>query len=312
MERITEYLKIKGLRTAKIPLLDTPVYYGAADDYDIAFLVNPMGLPELTISTTQEQNEAQKSLEDCLSAIDLKGTYGIIGYHIDSSCMHFRFSSETKNNGELVAFMEWFLSLLKQYHATTANKCTVCGQEMNEKNSDWYNFSGTGICRHLHHKCRHRMEREDQQARALIFRKYPTYKRGIIGALIGAIPATLLCAVSYRFGDIAVTTGMSVVLLSWLGYIINCGFRGRYKPFLLYGISLCGMLLGYFLHPLFGMQLSEARGTDPLVLLFVGHLLAVFLLICIRIAEVVLYADNRKAGLKGVIKLRENKALTKE
>ena len=156
------------------------------------------------------------------------------------------------------------------------------------------------------------MERKEQQARALIFRKYPTYKRGIIGALIGAIPATLLCAVAYRFGDIAVTTGMSVVLLSWLGYIINCGFRGRCKPFLLYGISLCGMLLGYFLHPLFGMHLPQAEGTDPALLLFIGHFLAVFLLICIRIAEVILHADDRKAGLKGVIKLRENKALTKE
>lgn len=35
MGRITEYLKTKGLKTAKIPLLDTPVYYGATDDYDI-------------------------------------------------------------------------------------------------------------------------------------------------------------------------------------------------------------------------------------------------------------------------------------
>ena len=46
MGRITEYLKTKGLKTAKIPLLDTPVYYGATDDYDIAFLVNPMGKPD--------------------------------------------------------------------------------------------------------------------------------------------------------------------------------------------------------------------------------------------------------------------------
>ncbi len=62
MEQLINYINSKGLRTASLPLLDTPVYYGVLDDFDITFLINPWGLPELVISTAIPQRENEKSL----------------------------------------------------------------------------------------------------------------------------------------------------------------------------------------------------------------------------------------------------------
>ncbi len=306
MEQLMNYIDSKGLRTSYLPLLDNPVYYGILDDFDVTFLINPRGLPELIISTAIPEKDNQKSFSDYLSTIDLKATYHIQDYHIIESCMHFlwNFHPDKFNPQDIIAFIDWYFPLLKKYGATPANICTECGRPMNQTNSGWYNISGTAATIHLHKKCRGKMARNAQQASALILKKYPTYKRGILGAIIGAIPATLLWAFAYQFGDIVVPTGMAITFLSWIGYTLNCGFKSKWKPFILFIISLSGILLGYLLHPLFGTTIPSPKATDPAVILFLSHFFAVFLLICIWIAEVAISASNRKAGLSGVIKLK--------
>ena len=306
MEQLMSYLNSKGLKTASLPLLDTPVYYGVLDGFDVTFLINPWGLPELVISTGIPQKEEEKSLSEYLSSLDLKATYHIQDYHIIESCIHFiwNFHPDKSNPAEIISFIDWFLPLLKKYGATPANICPECRCPMNNKNSGWYNISGTAATMHLHKKCRGKINRNAQQASSLLFKKYPTYKKGILGAFIGAVPATLLCAFAYQYGDIVIPTGMAMVFLSWLGYTFNCGFRSKWKPIILYLISLCCILLGHLIHPLFGTPLPSPDATDPLVQLFVSHFLAVFLLICIWIAEVFISTSNRKAGLGGIIKLK--------
>ena len=75
MEQLMNYMDSKDLRTSYLPLLDNPVYYGILDDFDVTFLINPRGLPELIISTAIPENENLKSFSDYLSNIDLKATY---------------------------------------------------------------------------------------------------------------------------------------------------------------------------------------------------------------------------------------------
>ncbi|MBP3352333.1 MAG: hypothetical protein J6L65_08045 [Lachnospiraceae bacterium] len=306
MEQLMNYMDSKGLRTSYLPLLDNPVYYGILDDFDVTFLINPRGLPELIISTAIPENENLKSFSDYLSNIDLKATYHIQSYSITESCMHFKwnFHPDKFNPQDIIAFIDWFFPLLKKYGATPANICTECGRPMNQTNSGWYNISGTAATIHLHKRCRGKIARNTQQASALIFKKYPTYKRGILGAIIGAIPATFLWAFTYRFGDIVVPTGMANLFLIWLGYTFNCGFRGKMKPLIIYGLTLCSILLGYLAHPLFAAPIPSMKATDPAVLLFLSHSFAVFLLLCIWIAEVAISASYKKAGLSGIIKLK--------
>ena len=81
------------------------------------------------------------------------------------------------------------------------------------------------------------MKRLSQQVHAFFFKKYPTYKRGILGAFIGSMPAILLWAIAYQYGDIVVPTGLAVSFLVWIGYTFNCGFRGKLKPLILYGMK---------------------------------------------------------------------------
>lgn len=183
----------------------------------------------------------------------------------------WNFHPDKSNPAEIIAFIDWFFPLLKKYDATPANICPECRCQMNQSNSGWYNISGTAATMHLHKKCRGKIKRNAQQASSLLFKKYPTYKRGILGAVIGAVPATLLCTLAYQYGDLVIPTGMLIVFLSWLGYTFNCGFRSKWKPIILYLISLCGILLGHLIHPLFGTPLLSLDATDPFVQLFVSQ-----------------------------------------
>lgn len=198
MEHLMNYMDSKGLRTSYLPLLDNPVYYGILDDFDVTFLINPRGLPELIISTAIPENENLKSFSDYLSNIDLKATYHIQSYSITESCMHFKwnFHPDKFNPQDIIAFIDWFFPLLKKYGATPANICTECGRPMNQTNSGWYNISGTAA------------------------------------------------------------------------------------------------------------TIPSMKATDPAVLLFLSHSFAVFLLLCIWIAEVAISASYKKAGLSGIIKLK--------
>jgi hypothetical protein len=306
MNRIIQYALSLGFKASSLPLLDDKIYYGSIQDYNTTILFNPWGFPELCISTTFPQTSDRAALSEKLSNCDLGAKYHIHSYKLTEYSIHFlwNISHDNYNHQDILSFIDWFLPLLKDYHATPANICTECGNIMTDTNSHWYNVSGTGITRCIHKKCRGKMEREVQQASALILRKYPTYKRGILGTIIGTIPATLLWAFACKYGDIVIPAGMAIVFLAWLGYTFNCGFKSKWKPLIIYSISLCGILLGYLIHPLFGTPLPSPNATPPSIQLFMSHAFAVFLLICIWITEVAISASNKKSGLSGIIKLK--------
>jgi len=306
MTSFFDYVESQGLKPTKLPLLDHNMYYGILNNYDITLLINPFGLPELCISTSFPTKEDKAALTNYLSTIDMRATYHITNYQVNDHHLFFmwNFYPDTMNCNTIADFIAWLLPLLEKYHASHANICTECGCIMDDNNSRWYSISGTGITRHLHKKCCGKMKRLSQQGHAFFFKKYPTYKRGILGAFIGSMPAILLWAIAYQYGDIVVPTGLAVSFLVWIGYTFNCGFRGKLKPLILYGMILCSILIGFIIHPLFGTPLPSPYATDPFVLLFMSHFMACFLFISIWIMESIYYSDQKKSGLGGIVKLK--------
>jgi len=130
------------------------------------------------------------------------------------------------------------------------------------------------------------------------------HKAGTLGSVLAVLPLTFLWAYVFRFAEAGViTTSICMSALVWTGYTLAPGYRGIFKPFILFGITLAGLLFGILLLPLFGsISALPPDSTEPFVLIFISFAFAMFLVVLIGIIETIYYAIEKRQGFCGVCK----------
>lgn len=198
--------------------------------------------------------------------------------------------------------MEWFFPLLPDFRATDATVCPECGGQIKENSGYWCHMNGS-VTKYVHKKCCGTVARKAQRNHAFFPRKkLPTYKSGILGSALATLPLILLWAYVFRFAEGGVIpTSIFIGILAWIGYTFAPGYRSIFKPFIMLGVTLIGLLLGVLLLPLFGSISALPPGsTEPFILIFISFLFATFLIVLIGIIETIFYANEKRHGIYGM------------
>ena len=302
MQKFFDYAVQIGLKPHKVPLYET-IYYGIVRDYAVTlFQFYYTGDMILSVNTTLPSPEDKAALNQFILDLDIKEHYHIHHVHIKNDFIGFHWKSNYAD--DFIAFVEWFFPLLPDFHATDATICPECGGHIENGSGYWCHMNGS-VTKYVHKKCCGTVARKAQRIHAFFPRKkLPTYKAGTLGSVLAALPLTFLWAYVFRFAEAGViTTSICMSALVWTGYTLAPGYRGIFKPFILFGITLAGLLFGILLLPLFGsISALPPDSTEPFVLIFISFAFAMFLVVLIGIIETIYYAIEKRQGFYGVCK----------
>jgi len=162
---------------------------------------------------------------------------------VSGGCVQITFHDTVGTMKKIRDFLDWFIPLLQQYEATTANICPECGFEVAE--DSWIMVDG--ICHHVHTVCGEKIARQieadNQQEKEA---RTGSYLTGAIGAFLGAALGAVLWAVVLYIGYIASLVGLIIGFLAEKGYDLLKGKQGKGKIVILILAILFGVLAGTF------------------------------------------------------------------
>lgn len=304
MQTIFDRVSAMGFQSYDVPHFKK-IYCGMLHGYAVTlFHFYYTGSLILSINTSFATPEEEVAFQQFLPDSDIKERFHIQGLVTkdDFIQISWKTSKDTNCEEDFFSFIEWFFPLLQDYHTTGGEICTECGKAIPENDGCWCHINGS-LTKHLHRKCCGSLARKAQQHQAFFpCKKIPTYKAGILGALLAVIPVSFLWAYVFRFAEGGVVvTSLAMAALSWFGYTFHAGFRGKLKPLIWLGTSLLGITLGLLLLPLFGSAaLLPADATPVSILIFISYLWAVFMFAVIAVAEGIYYGNEKRRGYYGV------------
>ena len=304
MQNIFNRVSTMGFRTYKVPHYET-IYCGMLHGYAVTlFHFYYTGSLILCVNTVFATPEDEAAFQQFLLDEQVKERFPIQGIVIkdDFIQISWKISIDTDHEEDFFSFVDLVFPKLSGYHATRGDICTECGEKIPENAGCWCHINGS-LTKHLHRKCCGSLARKVQQYQSFFpCKKIPTYKAGILGALLAVFPISFLWAYVFRFAEGGVVvTSLSMAGLAWFGYTFHAGFRGKLKPLIWLGASLLGITLGVFLLSLFGSaRLLPADATPASVLIFISYLWALFMFAVIAIVEGIYYANEKRLGYYGV------------
>lgn len=195
------------------------------------------------VFTTKFEDPAQKGLFlDVISQTDVKKMYRVLNLNISINSIQVVFHDNPGTMKKLMAFLDWFLPLLKTHGATGANICTECGCEITA--GRWVLVNG--VAYHFHDSCAQKAAREVESENTQRAEAEGSYFMGLLGALGGSAVGAVLWAVVLNLGYVASIVGLVIGWLAEKGYNLLKGKQGKAKVAILIVAIIFGVLLGTF------------------------------------------------------------------
>ena len=222
--------------------VDRGVAYGSLGGY-CATMSEGAGYKQITFATTIADPVKQTQLQTTLNGINLEKEYRVTGLNIAPKNIQVVFHDNPGTMKKIEAFLAFFLPLLTEAEATTANTCPECGFEIS---GGCWKLIG-GVAYYMHQTCADKVCREiaagDEDRRETAGGNYFT---GFLGALLGSVVGAVLWAVVLYFGYVASLVGLAIGWLAEKGYNLLKGKQGKGKIVILIIAIIIGVLLGNF------------------------------------------------------------------
>lgn len=218
------------------------VAYGRLFNY-AATMFEGSGYKAIIISTRFTDALKKQELMNELEGINLSKEYRVQSLKFNFDNIEIVFLDNPGTLKKLKAFIEFFMPLLPQYGATTANICTHCGMEMLQDNWKLIN----GVACNVHQSCAERINADaENEALAAKEEGKGSYFSGLIGALLGGIIGAIPWAIVLFLGYMASVVGILIGWLAERGYRLLKGKNGKGKIVILAVAAIVGVVLGTF------------------------------------------------------------------
>ena len=241
------------------------VAYGSLGGY-AASMSEGSGFKQITFSTKVADRDA---LLAAINQVDVQRNYRVQALNVAPNGIQVVFLDNPGTMKKISAFLEWFLPLLGQFEATTANICSECGADVTS--GRWIMIDG--VAYHMHDACAQkvrqeivRTEEEEKQNRE------GSYGAGAFGAFMGAALGAVAWAAVLLMGYVASLVGLLIGWLAEKGYNLCKGKQGKGKIAVLIGAVIFGVVLGNL--GAYAMVLIQEGGSVADIPVFIAYLLS--------------------------------------
>ena len=236
------------------------VAYGSLRGY-AATLSEGNGYKAIVFSLAFPGDEQRDGLLNAANTADIKKQYRVQKMVVVPKAIQIIFQDNPGTMKKIREFLDWFIPLLGQYSATTADICLECGGQISV--GSWKLIDG--IAFHLHDSCAEKLRgqvaasnetrREEAQG---------SYGMGLLGALLGAAIGAVLWALVLNLGYVAALVGLVIGWLAEKGYTLLHGKQGKGKVAILIVAILVGVALGTIGADVFTLVSMINSGEAPL------------------------------------------------
>ena len=218
------------------------VAYGSLRGY-AATLCEGAGWKSITFSTVITDPQKKDLFMQNVNSVDIQRIYRVQNLGIAPRNIQVVFLDNPGTMKKIEEFLTWFIPLLQQAEATTANVCPECGGEV--ISGRWVLIDG--VAHHMHESCAQHVsgqisEENDRRTEEL----KGSYVTGFVGALLGAIIGAIVWAFVLNMGYVASLVGLLIGFLALKGYDLLKGKQGKGKVAILIVVIILGVLLGTF------------------------------------------------------------------
>ena len=232
------------------------VAYGNLQGY-AATMCEGSGWKSITFSTVITDSEKKDLFMQNLNSVDIQRVYRVQNLSMAPRNIQVVFLDNPGTMKKIQEFLIWFIPLLQQAEATTANVCPECGGEV--ISGRWVMIDG--VAHHMHESCAQLVsgqisEENERHAEEL----KGSYLTGFLGALLGAIVGAIVWAFVLNSGYVASLVGLLIGFLALKGYDLLKGKQGKGKVAILIIVIILGVLLGTFAAEIFTVISMISKG----------------------------------------------------
>lgn len=183
------------------------------------------------------------ALTDRIAVSNIRSTYRVTNLSCGAKVIQVTFHDTMGTMKKIREFLDFFIPILEEHHATKADICAECGGQMAAPK--WIQVNG--ICYPVHESCAQRVQdavTEGNEAKSTA--DSGNYFTGLIGALVGALLGAVVWALVLNAGYVASLVGLLIGWLAEKGYTLARGKQGRGKLWILVLAILLGVIIGTF------------------------------------------------------------------
>lgn len=250
---------LKKLASENGMSVSSGVAYGKLCGY-AATMFEGNGYKAIIISTRFTDALKKQELMNELEGINLSKEYRVQSLKFNFDNVEIIFLDNPGTLKKMKAFIEYFMPLLPQHGATSANICTHCGMEMLQDNWKLIN----GVAYNVHQVCAEKINAEaENEALAAKEEGKSSYFGGLIGALLGGIVGAIPWAIVLYLGYMASIVGIVIGWLAERGYRLLKGKNGKGKIVILALAAIVGVVAGTFAVDWFTLSQMISSGELP-------------------------------------------------
>lgn len=253
-KNVKNFAEANGLKVVK------NIAYGSLRGYAATVSLG-QGFVQIVLSTSFPDANDQRAVEEALRQTNLSKEYGVMSLNFFPKNIRISFAYTVKKHLTRVeSFLNFFIPLLDERHATGANVCPECGGDITA--GCWKLING--IAYHLHTECGSRVNRDINTAdQAKKDSDTGNYVTGFIGAFLGAALGGIVWGLILLIGYVASVVGLLVGFLAEKGYTLLKGKKGVGKVIILILAIIFGVVFGTFFSDVVTL-LMEGFSVDQL------------------------------------------------
>ena len=219
------------------------IAYGSLRGYAATVSLG-QGFVQIVLSTSFPDANDQRTVEEALRQTNLSKEYGILSLNFFPKNIRITIAYTLKKHFTRVeSFLNHFIPLLDEHHATGVHICPECGGDITA--GCWKLIDG--IAYHMHTECGSKVNRDISAAdQAKKDSDTGNYVTGLIGALLGAALGGIAWGLILLIGYVASVIGLLIGFLAERGYTLLKGKRGIGKVIILILAIIFGVVFGIF------------------------------------------------------------------
>lgn len=223
------------------------VAYGSLQGF-AATMCEGSGWKSIIFSTVITDPEKKDLFMQNVNSVDIQRVYRVQSLNIAPRNIQVVFLDNPGTMKKIQEFLVWFIPLLRQAEATTANVCPECGGEV--ISGRWVMIDG--VAHHMHDSCAQLVSSQiSEENDRRVEEAKGSYFTGFIGALLGAVIGAIVWAIVLNMGYVASVVGLLIGFLALKGYDLLKGKQGKGKVAILIVVIILGVLLGTFTAEMF-------------------------------------------------------------
>lgn len=218
------------------------VAYGSLQGF-AATICEGSGWKSITFTTLIADPVKKDEFMGAVNSVDIQRVYRVQNLGIAPRTIQVVFHDNPGTMKKIQEFLTWFIPLLREAGATTANICLECGGEL--AGGRWIMVNG--VAHHMHESCAQKtVDAIDADNTRREQENTGSYGMGVLGALGGSVLGAIVWAIVLNMGYVASLVGLLIGFLAEKGYNLLKGKQGKGKVVILICAIIFGVLLGTF------------------------------------------------------------------